>query len=407
MSGLWLIFTMAVFGHRGRRNKKTSVGTLLCLMCLFIFSFASLPEAQEVSLQENKTCKLDEFLTEDGICCNKCGPGFKLLEKCHGPKERSNCIHCPDGQYIDQMNYSNNCRQCKTCKAKHEIEESPCNRSQNTKCRCKDGYYRYIIDSLTYDCLRCKKCKADEVERGTCSPDNNTVCGCKDNYYKVKGKCEPCKSCSSECSSLCKSPTTVFPEVTKSVNPDGYVINVISGTGAVIIVLLVLVVFITYMLTKRYTKKRILRSSQRSDASQESCEQVLVNSEEHLETSVKEFPQSAVAEVEGSKLPDCVPLEIKLSELIYTVLDLVPVVQVKQLVRLLGVTDTEIEQAELDYRSCREAHYQMLRAWGSRSGGGGRGGMLHRPLLKELLEKLRMMHLGKAAEELETKYGIQ
>lgn len=88
-------------------------------------------------------------------------------------------------------------------------------------------------------------------------------------------------------------------------------------------------------------------------------------------------------------------------------LDLVPVLQVKQLVRSLGVTDTEIEQAEMDYRSCREAHYQMLRVWASRSGRGGHGGMLHRPLLKELLEKLRMMNLGKAAEELETKYGIQ
>lgn len=95
------------------------------------------------------------------------------------------------------------------------------------------------------------------------------------------------------------------------------------------------------------------------------------------------------------------------SELIYAVLDLVPVVQVKQLVRCLGVTDTEIEQAEMDHRSCREAHYQMLRVWALHSGGGGRGGMLHGPLFNELLEKLRNMHLGKAAEELETKYGIQ
>uniref|UniRef100_A0A3Q0RY11 Tumor necrosis factor receptor superfamily, member 1a n=1 Tax=Amphilophus citrinellus TaxID=61819 RepID=A0A3Q0RY11_AMPCI len=309
-------------------------------------------------LQENKTCKLDEFLTEDGICCNKCSPGFKLLEKCHGPKERSNCIHCPDGQYIDQMNYSNNCRQS----AKHEIEESPCNRYQNTKCRCEDGYYKNKIDSVTYECRRCKKCKADEVERGT-----------------------------------------FFPEVTKSVNPDGYVLNVISGIGAVIIVLLVLVVFITYMLTKRYTKKRILRSSQRSDASQESCEVLRFN------CPVCRLQQKASYCIQVYLFPSIAlffPLSA-VSELIYTVLDLVPVVQVKQLVRLLGVTDTEIEQAELDYRSCREAHYQMLRAWGSRSGGGGRGGMLHRPLLKELLEKLRMMHLGKAAEELETKYGIQ
>lgn len=82
--------------------------------------------------------------------------------------------------------------------------------------------------------------------------------------------------------------------------------------------------------------------------------------------------------------------------------------QVKQLVRSLGVRDTEIEQAEMDHRSCREAHYQMLRAWaerGSRAGRGGRGRMLHSPLLNELLDQLRKIHLSRAAEELETKYG--
>lgn len=105
-----------------------------------------------------------------------------------------------------------------------------------------------------------------------------------------------------------------------------------------------------------------------------------------------------------SYLPSTAP------DLIYTVLDLVPVLQVKQLVRSLGVKDTEIEQAEMDHRSCREAHYQMLRVWaerGSHAGAGGRGGMMHWHLLQELLDEVRKMHLGHAAEELETKYGIQ
>lgn len=98
-------------------------------------------------------------------------------------------------------------------------------------------------------------------------------------------------------------------------------------------------------------------------------------------------------------------LPSSVSDLIYTVLDLVPVLRMKQLVRSLSVTDSEIEQAELDYRPCREAHYQMLRIWTER--GSRAGGMLHRPLLQELLNELRKMHLGRAAEELETKYGIQ
>lgn len=84
--------------------------------------------------------------------------------------------------------------------------------------------------------------------------------------------------------------------------------------------------------------------------------------------------------------------------------------QVKQLVRSLGVTDMEIEQAEMDHRSCREAHYQMLRVWarrGSWTVQGGEGETVHQPLLDELLEKLRRIHLSRVAEELETKYAIQ
>ncbi|XP_039885976.1 tumor necrosis factor receptor superfamily member 1A isoform X1 [Simochromis diagramma] len=394
---------MEALRHRGQRSKKASFGTLLCLMCMFITTLAALPESQEV----NKNCKPDEFHTEDGICCNKCSPGFKLQEKCHGPKERSTCTQCPGGQYLEFMNYSPNCLPCRTCKAlKNEIQVSPCLGNQNTKCRCKDGYYKIRIDSETFDCRRCKTCKADEVEMQKCTPDNNTVCRCKDNYYKDNGKCKLCESCSPQCNHLCSKPTIATSKENTPNESDSFV-SIIAGAGAGILVLMVSVVLMTYVITKRQTKKRLLRSSQRSDTSQESCEQVLVKSEEHLETIVTEVPQTSVAQVETSKLPDCVPLEINFSELIYAVLDLVPVVQVKQLVRCLGVTDTEIEQAEMDHRSCREAHYQMLRVWALHSGGGGRGGMLHRPLFNELLEKLRNMHLGKAAEELETKYGIQ
>lgn len=177
------------------------------------------------------------------------------------------------------------------------------------------------------------------------------------------------------------------------------------------VVSLGLVVAITYVVTKRSTKKKLLKpSTQPSDVSPDSCE-VLIQSEEPSDSmGVKAVPQSPVSEQEPSNLPDCVPLEVKIPDLIYLVLDLVPVLQVKQLVRSLGVNDTEIEQAEMDHRSCREAHYQMLRVWaerGSHAGGGERGRMLHWPLLNELLDKLREMHLGRAAEELETKYGIQ
>uniref|UniRef100_A0A8C5I2P3 Tumor necrosis factor receptor superfamily member 6 n=1 Tax=Gouania willdenowi TaxID=441366 RepID=A0A8C5I2P3_GOUWI len=238
---------------------------------------------------EKQSCPHDDYRTDEGTCCDKCSPGFKLEEKCHFNGHRSKCVPCPPGQYNSEKNYSPKCRTCRRCKASNfEVEETPCARHQNTICRCVDGFYKYMIDSETYECRRCSQCGSDETERQKCTPNQNTVCDCKEKYYRVNNQCEP------------------------------------------------------------------------------------------------------------------------FSELIYIVLDLVPVAMVKRLVRSLGVTDTEIEQAELDYRPCREAHYQMLRLWAK--GGlrpGSRGEMLHGQLFEELVDKLRKIHLEWAAVELETKYGVQ
>ncbi|XP_035861972.1 tumor necrosis factor receptor superfamily member 1A isoform X1 [Sander lucioperca] len=390
-------------GHRGRWDIKAPVGTILLLMCMFIPTLTLLQPSEE------QKCPLGDYPTEKGICCNKClAPGFKLVEKCHAEGQRSNCTTCPDDQYMDEPNYSPNCRSCRRCKAsKHEEEVSSCQSDKNTICKCEDGYYKSNIDSETYECRRCSQCRQDEKERQTCTPEKNTVCECKENYYRVKGKCEPCKNCTAECTLQCSPPTAKAP-----LPEDGYLIKIIAGVAVMAVILLVLLVLITYIVTKRTTKKKLLKPyCQPADVSVDSCERALFHIEEPSDNmTAKAVPQSPVSEQEQYNLPDCVPLEVKIPDLIYTVLDLVPVLQVKQLVRSLGVKDTEIEQAELDHRSCREAHYQMLRVWaerGSRAGGGGRGRMLHSPLLQELLEELRKMHLGRAAEELETKYGIQ
>ncbi|XP_039973523.1 tumor necrosis factor receptor superfamily member 1A isoform X2 [Xiphias gladius] len=392
-------------GHRGRWNKKSSVGTILLLMYMFIPALALLQPSEE------QICPHGDYPTEKGICCNKCSPGFKLVEKCHATGQRSICTPCPDGQFTDQMNFFPNCRRCTRCKtSKHEFEVSPCERNKNTICQCKEGYYKSHIDSETYECLKCTQCGPDEKEKQNCAPEKNTVCVCNENYYRVNSKCVPCKNCTAECDQHCSTP----PGIIKVHNTGNeLLIKIIGVVAAVALVLLVLVVLITYMATKWFTKKKLLKpTSQPSDVSPDSSEVLIYSEEPFVNSNVKAIPQSPVSEQQPSNLPDCVPLEInsEFPDLIYTVLDLVPVLQVKQLVRTLGVKDTDIEQAEMDHRSCREAHYQMLRVWverGSRAGGGGRGRMLHSPLLQELLDKLKDMHLGQAAEELETKYGIQ
>ncbi|KAM3614932.1 uncharacterized protein V6R79_020942 [Siganus canaliculatus] len=387
---------MAGGAHKGRWDRRVPFGTMLLLVCMVTSSLALLQPPEE------QKCPHGDFLTEKGICCHKCSPGFKLTEECHAPGQRTNCTVCPPGQYTDQLNYAPNCRSCKRCKQKHEIEVSPCEADHNTVCRCEDGYYKNKIDSVTYQCRKCLLCEANEKESQTCKEEENRVCECVENYHRVNNKCEPCKACSEQCKHLCTTLTTHNKRAPDSENRS--LINIFGAVGGVAVLLLVVVAAVTHAITKWQTKKRLLHLT--SIDSSDTCTTVLTQDEDHSNSSDKVVLQVPVTEQEQpSNLPDCVPLEIKIPELIYNVLDLVPVQRMKQLVRSLGVTDTEIEQVQMDYSSCREAHYQMLRVWAER--GSRAGGILHWPLLQELLDHLRKMHLGRAAEELETTYGIQ
>uniref|UniRef100_A0A3P9LTG3 Tumor necrosis factor receptor superfamily, member 1a n=1 Tax=Oryzias latipes TaxID=8090 RepID=A0A3P9LTG3_ORYLA len=374
-------------------NKKACVGIFLLLMCTVLYA------AQEPNQMK---CPTGDYLSKNNICCNKCNPGYKLVKECLVAGHRSNCTSCPEDQYMDQINYNPNCFRCKVCKRrKHEVEESSCKRDKNTVCVCEAGYYKSEIDPTAFECLKCSKCRPDEKEKQQCTRDTNTVCVCKDGHYREKNTCKPCEGCSEECSHLCEAVTTKRPE------PRDDLMVAIVAISAVGVVMVALGILVTHVFTKRFIKKKMPSlTSQPTDIS--ISERLFVH-EDSSESQVESVPQTPVEEQGQPNLPDCVPLEIRIPDLIYTVLDLVPVVRVKELVRSLGVRDMVIEQAEMDHRQCREAHYQMLRVWaenGSHAAGGGRGDMLHLSLVKELLDKLRQMHLGGTAEELETKYGI-
>lgn len=137
-----------------------------------------------------------------------CFPGYKLAEECTAPGRRSKCIPCPSDQYRDTINFDKNCRKCKSCKSTvqwslpqqirfpclicsgwmticclalfffisttpgFEVMVSPCERTQNTVCRCQDGYYKLNFSSQDYTCYRCKTCELNEKEIQKCEPSN-------------------------------------------------------------------------------------------------------------------------------------------------------------------------------------------------------------------------------------------
>lgn len=396
--------TMASAGNGGPLLVLRALFVTLVLLPVSSSAVSVLTTAAEVK------CHLDrEYQTDNNICCDKCLPGFKLVEECRGHGLRSTCQRCPEEQFMDEMNFFPNCFKCRRCKENsNQVEESPCTAKTDRVCRCKDGFYKLPISSQGFDCLQCRTCGKNETEVKPCSPEGNTECRCKDNYYRASNKkCLLCTNCSShpECSALC-------PEGTRKAQTEDslpFLINVVAGAAVVVVLALVLVTVVTHFVTKRQTKKKLLSSPQYIESSK-TYEELTTHFEEPLVLSLHSPPLQAVSQ-EPSNLPDCIPLEIKIPDVIYTLLDFVPVLRVKQLVRSLGVSETVIERAELDHRSSREAHYQMLRAWAEQDspacrGGGGQNGVLHLPLLHELLDKLRLMHLEQTAQELETKYNL-
>uniref|UniRef100_A0A8C9TBF4 Tumor necrosis factor receptor superfamily, member 1a n=1 Tax=Scleropages formosus TaxID=113540 RepID=A0A8C9TBF4_SCLFO len=94
------------------------------------------------------------------------------------------------------------------------------------------------------------------------------------------------------------------------------------------------------------------------------------------------------------------------SQFIYFLLDHVPLDRFKELVRCLSVSDRDIERAERDNHTVKEAQYQMLRMW-SESGSGGKPGALSYSHLLVMVQTLREMGLAGCAEAIEGKYGIQ
>ncbi|CAL8247369.1 unnamed protein product [Lota lota] len=390
---------MVGFCSREKRKRTTELLGVLLLGLICIPTLGS----GTVEPLKNPACPDGEYLTENGTCCNKCTPGFKLGAHCVAVDQRTKCVPCPQGQYNEHVNYSPNCRSCQRCR---ELEETVvnCSSKRNTVCRCKNGYYKDVIDSGTSQCLRCSKCGHGERQSEKCSSEHDTVCVCEKDFYRMKNKCLPCKNCTEDCQPHCPLPFQI---------PKDMDVTKVVTIGVCVVVLLLAVGFITYMATKRHIKSKMGKStSTPPEAGPEEAATILIHNEELLSKGDNmETPSCIlVCEQEPTRLPDCIPLEINIPGLIYAVLGLVPATRVKELARCLGVMDLEIERAEMDHRTCKEAHYQMLRVWaerGTRVGEAGRrGGVLHRPLMQELLDRLRDMHLGGAVEELEAKYGI-
>ncbi|CAM4698168.1 unnamed protein product [Leuciscus chuanchicus] len=65
------------------------------------------------SVSNKRDCSKNEYWS-DGLCCDKCAPGYKLKKKCSSGMQ-SECEKCSNGTFQDSMNYFPNCFRCQKC----------------------------------------------------------------------------------------------------------------------------------------------------------------------------------------------------------------------------------------------------------------------------------------------------
>uniref|UniRef100_A0A8C2JGH0 TNFR-Cys domain-containing protein n=1 Tax=Cyprinus carpio TaxID=7962 RepID=A0A8C2JGH0_CYPCA len=107
------------------------------------------------SVSSKRDCSKEEYWT-DGLCCDKCAPGFKLIRKCSSSMA-SQCEKCSEGTYLDNMNYFPNCFRCEKCTKRNAVVISPCTPQKNTVCGCQHGYYKKVFDQISWDCVPVKR----------------------------------------------------------------------------------------------------------------------------------------------------------------------------------------------------------------------------------------------------------
>ncbi|XP_065115200.1 tumor necrosis factor receptor superfamily member 1B [Paramisgurnus dabryanus] len=172
------------------------------------------------------------YVKETQLCCSKCKPGTRLGTKCTNDQDTV-CLPCPDGQFLEKMNYNTNCFSCRKCdENKGLIINRICSADTNADCICKPGMYCAEPGSAS-GCSHCKKhkiCKPGDgvVQHGTHL--TNVKCGpCPKGTFSSDSDaklCKPHRRCegssvlipgSSTADTQCGTPLTTSTQTTKKI----------------------------------------------------------------------------------------------------------------------------------------------------------------------------------------------
>ncbi|XP_016419212.1 tumor necrosis factor receptor superfamily member 1A-like [Sinocyclocheilus rhinocerous] len=136
-----------MFHIQGQRSWKL-------LPCILLSLIVGVVTGQR-SVSSKSDCSKNEYWS-DGLCCDKCAPGYKFVRKCTSDLS-SQCEKCSNGTYLDKMNYFPNCFRCEKCTKPNAVVISPCTPQNNTVCGCQSGYFKKSFDSISWKCVPFKR----------------------------------------------------------------------------------------------------------------------------------------------------------------------------------------------------------------------------------------------------------
>ncbi|XP_065142029.1 tumor necrosis factor receptor superfamily member 25 isoform X2 [Paramisgurnus dabryanus] len=340
-----------------------------------------------------------------------CSPGFY-------PKGQ-NCLPCKDGTYLAYNNARSHCLDCKYCDiAAGEVEVKPCTTTQNRECGCKPEFYR--SDVFCKPCKICNNCAECTNCEKKCNPQNRfttTMPICAEGEF-LDVNVRKCRKCSkSDCNmEACKS----FCDK-QDLKPHYESLLLLSLTIMIILGGLLCLLLIWFYKKRRHClrAKNWLQHPNIQIKPDQPNDLFIVpsttvrNNLACNETTIKPrsgapvtgCPRNIISGDWQSIMTPLIPkgdpklIQILQKELwpapvLYTIIREIPVQRWKEFLRLLSMTDDQMERIELEAGpSYLEKQYMMLRLW-SQSG---------EAKLENIYSTLHYMNLSGCAQELQEK----
>lgn len=336
-------------------------------------------------------------------------------------KKENVCEECEDDHFMDIINQMTYCKRCAICdSAGNKVEGTTCTSTQDRVCVCKPGSYRND-DGFCSDCNSCKNCSKclnckEKCNRQT-TPKTTAVTtstSCKNGYFLDGGRCQSCVefSCKSEsCKSFCTTVETEgIPHLLLVVS------LIIVALGCLLCLLLIQFCrrkWLCYQFKNCHVGKHPNIHIQPADQPNDVIN-IPIAMERYTsacnETSIQTLPvtsfphsvfsgdfQSIMAPLIANGNPKLLQVLQKESwpaPVLYTIIREIPVTRWKEFLRLLSVSDDQMERIELEAGpSYLEKQYMMLRLWSQSSVA----------KLENIYSTLHYMNLSGCAQKLQEK----